>query len=317
MKAEVLQTRYDVKGTPAGARIIGDMPVHAPALAGPLAPVINGIQSLPPVRMLLQRIAGIDRRRPLPRFASRSLQSHLSDCVHLGSGDRGEVGLYIDSYTNAYEPHVGLAAVDLLTACGFRVVPLFVGDSQRARISKGLLKKAKRDGENLLRRLDAESVSHLPILCLEPSCASSLKDDLPDLIDDEDLGRRVSERVFMLEEYLYRQHVPVRPRHDRLMVHGHCHQKSVFGIEGLKRLLPDAELIDAGCCGMAGAFGYEHRDLSLQIGEDRLFPAVRGRAAGTWIVANGFSCRHQIHEACGIMPKHVVEVLQAAEPQTD
>ncbi len=312
MKAEVLQVRYEVNGTPVGARIIGDMPVYAHWMAGPLAPLVNTLQSTAPVRHLLEKIAKIDARRPLPRFASRSLKSHLADCVSLGSGPRGRVGLYIDSYTNAYEPHVGLAAVDLLTACGYQVIPLWVGDSQRARISKGLLKKAKADGEKVLRRLDQEAVRDLPILCLEPSCASSLKDDLPDLMEDEALGQRISSRVFMVEEYLHNEKVPVTPKYEKLMVHGHCHQKSVFGIEGLKELLTGATLIDAGCCGMAGAFGYEHRDLSLKIGEDRLFPAIRARDPESWIVANGFSCRHQVAEACGIMPKHVVEVLEYA-----
>jgi len=310
MKAEVLQKKYEVKGTPIGARIIGDLPGLAHFLTGPWAPAVNTINNLSLVRKGLERVSGIDARRPLPAFVKRSLKSQLGDRVPAGSGERGDVALYIDSYTNAYEPHVGLAALNLLVACGYKVTPLFVGDSQRARISKGLLKLAKRDGEKVMRRIDTETPDDMPVLCLEPSCASSFKDDLPDLIDDEELGNRISKRIFMIDEFLYQQKVPLKPKYDKLMIHGHCHQKAVFGIEGLRRLLPRAKVIQAGCCGMAGAFGYEHRDLSLKIGEDRLFPAVRKREKGTEIVANGFSCRHQVHEACGIMPKHFVEVVE-------
>lgn len=311
MKAEVLQTRYTEKGTPLGARIIGDLPGLAVYFTGPVAPVVNWVNNLPPMRKALEKMAGIDARRPLPAFAKRSLKSLWGDARHKGSGEKGEVALYIDSYTNAYEPHIGLAALNLLAACGYQVTPLFVGDSQRARISKGLLKLAKRDGEKVLRKIENLAPTQ-PILCLEPSCASSLIDDLPDLIDDEALGRRISERVWMIDEFLFKQKIALKPKFEKLMIHGHCHQKSIFGIEGLRRLLPKAKVIDAGCCGMAGAFGYEHRDLSLKIGEDRLFPAVRGRKPGTEIVANGFSCRHQVHEACGVMPKHFVEVVEVA-----
>lgn len=311
MKAEVLQTRYQQKGTPIGARIIGDLPVHAHLLAGPHAPVVNWINKRSVVRAGLEKIAGIDARRPLPAFAKRSLRSQLGDTLHAGTAERGVVALYIDSYTNAYDPHIGLAALSVLSRSGYRVIPLFVGDSQRARISKGLLKLAKRDGTRLLQNIEAKVPGEIPVLCLEPSCASALKDDLPDLVDDEALGRRIAARIWMIDEFLYAKKVPLKARYDKLMIHGHCHQKSVFGIQGMRRLLPHAKVIEAGCCGMAGAFGYEHRDLSLKIGEDRLFPAILNRAPDTEIVANGFSCRHQVHEACGIMPKHFIEVVEA------
>ena len=313
MKAEVLQRRYDVKGTPRGARIVGGLPTVAHWMCGPHAPLMNWGQNLPPVRRVLERIAGIDARRPLPRFAGLSLRARLGDTRSVGTPDRGEVALYIDSYTNAYDPHIGEAAIELLSRCGYRVHPVFAGDSQRARISKGLLREAKKHGEQVMRTLDAWAAQNIPILCLEPSCASALKDDLPDLLDDEALGRRVSAQIFLVDEYLHRQKVPVRAKHAKLMVHGHCHQKAVFGIASLKALLPHAEFIDAGCCGMAGAFGYEHRDLSLKIGEDRLFPALRKKDKDCIVVANGFSCRHQVQDALGITPRHIVEVLEGSD----
>lgn len=313
MKAEVLQRRYDIKGTPPGARIVGGLPAVAHWMCGLHAPLMNWGQNLPPVRKLLERVAGIDARRPLPRFASRSLRSRLGDTRSVGTPDRGEAVLYIDSYTNAYDPHIGEAAIRLLSGCGYRVHPVFAGDSQRARISKGLLREAKAHGEKVIRTLQPWAEKGIPILCLEPSCASALKDDLPDLLDDPAPGAVVAAQISLVDEFLHREKIPVRAKYPRMMVHGHCHQKAVFGVAGLKALLPEAEFIDAGCCGMAGAFGYEHRDLSLKIGEDRLFPALRAKDRDTVVVASGFSCRHQVQDALGITPLHVVEVLTAGD----
>jgi FAD/FMN-containing dehydrogenase/Fe-S oxidoreductase len=315
MKAEVLQRRYDIKGTPRGARIVGGLPAIAHRMCGPHAPLMNWGQNLTPVRKLLERVAGIDARRPLPRFATLSLRARLGDTRSIGTPDRGEVALYIDSYTNAYDPHIGEAAIELLSTCGYRVHPVFAGDSQRARISKGLLREAKQHGEKVMRNLDEWASKSIPILCLEPSCASALKDDLPDLLDDAALGARVSDSIFLVDEFLHRKNIPVRAKYPKMKIHGHCHQKAVFGIAGLKALLPEADFIDAGCCGMAGSFGYEHRDLSLKIGEDRLFPALRANDKDTVVVASGFSCRHQVQDALGITPLHVVEVLQANPSQ--
>ena len=309
LKAEVLQRRYDEKGTPLSARIIGNMPVHAHRLCGWHAPLVNAVQASPPVRMLLKRLANIDPQRPLPRFARRSLKQQWRGTNSFGEGTRGEVALYVDSYTNCYDPHIGEAAKDLLVACGFKVRPAFAGDSQRARISKGLLHLAKRDGAKLMVRLDPYTADETPILCLEPSCASALKDDLVDLIDDAALGERVAAQIFLVDEFLADADIELEPTVETFVVHGHCHQKAVFNFQRLKSLLPSARMIEAGCCGMAGAFGYENRDVSLKIGEDRLFPALRNLEPGTEVMANGFSCRHQVQDALGIMPKHFVELV--------
>lgn len=311
-KAEVLQRRYDQQGTPLGVRLVGGLPGIAHWMCGLHAPLMNWGQNLPPVRRWLERVAKIDARRPLPRFATRSLRSRVGDTLSRGTPDRGEVALYIDAYTNAYDPHIGEAALNLLAGCGYRVHPVFAGDSQRARISKGLLRDARRDGLRVLQTLDPWAQKGIPILCLEPSCASALKDDLPDLIEEEALGRRVAAHITLVDEFLHREQVPVKSEITQLMIHGHCHQKAVFGVTGLKALLPAATWIEAGCCGMAGAFGYENRDLSLAIGEDRLFPALRKADPGTVLVANGFSCRHQVADALGMPAKHIVEILQPA-----
>jgi Fe-S oxidoreductase len=168
----------------------------------------------------------------------------------------------------------------------------------------------------------------VPVVACEPSCAAALVDDLPDLIDDEALGRRTREGILMIDQFVAREVAAGRiaPRFvspvGSVLVHGHCHQKAIFGTETMMdtlRRVPDLEAreIDAGCCGMAGSFGYEreHYDLSMTIGEDRLFPAIRSLGAETAVVACGFSCRHQIAHATGRRAVHWVEIVRA-EPET-
>jgi Fe-S oxidoreductase len=161
------------------------------------------------------------------------------------------------------------------------------------------------------------------VVC-EPGCCSALTDDLPDLIDDEQLGGRIKENVMMIDEFLFREiesgglDCEFTSPFGKILIHGHCHQKALYGTGFMKQLLErvptiSVKEIDAGCCGMAGSFGYEkeHYELSMQIGEDRLFPAVRGRKPGTVVIACGFSCRHQIADGTGVKPLHWVETIRA------
>ncbi len=313
MKSEVLQHRYDRRGTPLAAWAIGSLPIYAAQFTGFWSPFSNAMLRCLPVRWAMEKLVGIDRRRRLPRFARRSLEAQLRDGeIQLGSGR--EVVLYVDSYTNAYQVEIGRQAIRLLVDCGYQVTPALVGDSQRARISQGLLHAARRDGTRLLRRLDEYAARGLPILCLEPSCASALVDDLPDLSDDVELGRRVASWVQTIEDFLCAEGVRLRPRYQykNLWIHPHCHQRATWGAKSMAALLPMATLLDAGCCGMAGAFGYEHAEVSRQVAEDRLLPALRAAGPSATIVASGFSCRHQIYEHLGVMPKHFVEVVEPA-----
>jgi Fe-S oxidoreductase len=188
-------------------------------------------------------------------------------------------------------------------------------------LSKGLVRDAKRHGTRTMQNLDVFARQGLPILCLEPSCASALADDLPDLLDDEPLGRRVASCVQMIDVFLDREVAagripPLRATAAQFLLHGHCHQKAEFGTAAIHRHFArmtgvTCQEVDSGCCGMAGSFGYEHFDLSQQIGEDRLFPAVRrAAAAGQTIIACGISCRHQLHDCLDVPAKHWVEVVR-------
>lgn len=324
LKAEVLQRHHDRHGTPWGARLIGGMPDTARLVAGPLAHVVNLVARLPGYGWLLEKLAGIDRRRALPRFATRPLRSLLKHRPP-APASRGRVVLFDDTYANYLEPAVGLAAVELLEGCGYEVLLARAGCCQRPRLSKGLVRAAKRHGTRTMQNLDVYARHGLPILCLEPSCASALADDLPDLIDDAELGQRVAACVTMIDVFLDREVAagrlpPLAATATDFLLHGHCHQKAAFGTAAIHRHFRrmvgvTCQEVDAGCCGMAGSFGYEHYDVSQQVGEDRLFPAVRQALPdGKTIIACGLSCRHQLRDALGVEAQHWVQV---ARPGTD
>jgi Fe-S oxidoreductase len=201
------------------------------------------------------------------------------------------------------------------------------GCCQRPRLSKGLVRAAKRDGTTTMQNLDVYARQGLPILCLEPSCGSALADDLPDLIDDEALGRRVAERVKMIDVFLDEEVAagkipPLTATAGQYLLHGHCHQKAEFGTAAIHSHFARAagatcEEVDSGCCGMAGSFGYEHYEVSMDVGEDRLFPEVRQAVEeGKTIIACGISCRHQLHDALDVKAKHWVQVVEPGERTT-
>jgi Fe-S oxidoreductase len=328
LKSDALQMRHDRRGTPLGARLMGGMPDAAKRIAGPLAPLVNAVQSTPPFKLLLQKLAGVDRRRPLPRFTSTPFAGQLRKrkSAHAAAEQRSDeaagpprthVVLFDDTYANYFEPSVGLAAVNLLEACGYRVTIAKAGCCQRPRLSKGLVRAARVHGERTLRNLDrlrGDNGESLPILCLEPSCASALKDDLADLVKDDELGRRISARVWMLDEFLAHEGVALESAVGDTFFHGHCHQRALFDTAAMRAALGSEHQCtdsNAGCCGMAGSFGYEHHDVSQKVGEDRLFPGVESaRQRGETIVAAGFSCRHQLADFCDVKAKHWVECVR-------
>ncbi len=334
LKSEVLRIHHERHGASIRERLIAAAPETASRLAGPLAPVANFVLRSGLFRRTVGAALGFDRRRRLPAYArvpfpvwfrtrSRTRPSGSVPRAEAGRRDDRRVVLFDDTYMNYHEPGVGRAAVALLESCGYEVTLARAGCCQRPRLSHGFLREAMRDGERTLRNLDRYAAEGLPILVCEPGCASALVDDLPDLIDDRDLGDRIRASVMMIDQFLARELDAGRlsgtfsSPMSKLVIHGHCHQKSLFDTEAMKRVLSrlsDLEVrdLDAGCCGMAGSFGYEreHYDLSMKVGEDRFFPALRKLDPGTVVVACGFSCRHQIAEATGLRAIHWVETLR-------
>ena len=185
----------------------------------------------------------------------------------------------------------------------------------------GMLDLAKASLDAILQSLGASIYSGTPVIGLEPSCVAVFRDELVNLIPDDERALRLAKQTFTLAEYLerieWRPPVVARGKAPRVLVHGHCHQKAVLGLQPELRLLAAAgcevEAPDSGCCGMAGSFGFkpEHYAASLKVGESVLMPAVRAASADTAIVANGFSCREQIEQMSGRKTLHLAEVLAA------
>ncbi len=300
--------------------------------SGTHAALINALIGLAPTRWLMQAVLGIDRQRPLPQFSRQRLSDWFArrTVTRTVQSAQSRVVLFNDTYTEHYLPQVGRAAIEVLEAAGYQVALATLGDSQRSAISQGLLDQAKRKGTRLFQQLDTQFEGEIPILVCEPSCASALADDLPDLLDDAELAQRVANRVQMLDHFLERElaagrcKLPWKKVADSepiagqdFLVHGHCHQKTLDGGRWTHRLLariPGAIVQDteAGCCGMAGAFGYEleHAELSRSIAAQRLLPRLSKAGAKTQVVSNGFSCRHQISDLSGRKSRHVVEVIR-------
>jgi len=322
LRAEFLQFYHDAHGASTSAQFIVRYMDRASSNSGPMASLKNSILRSWPGRKLLEQFKGIDARRKFPQLSVGSMATWFADRSEAGRVTK-KVVLFDDTYMNSFEPNIGMSAVELLESCGYEVILAQAGCCQRYRISRGFLREAKARGELTLRNLDTYIQQGLKIVVCEPGCCSALVDDLPDLIDDGELGNRIKENVMMIDSFLAREYrdesieVEFISPHSSVLIQGHCHQKALFGITSMKYLLDlvpgtvSVEL-DAGCCGMGDLYGYEkdHYEYSMQIGEDRLFPLIRSMEDGTVIVACGFNCRTQITDGTGVKPVHWVETIR-------
>ena len=326
LKAEYTAQRYAaIGGAPRHVRRFGKVR-RLSRIASVLHPLVNGMAQFGPTSQLIKRALGIAQRRSLPRF-ERSLYRWFVDEA---TADGPVVVLVPDCFTVYSEPRIGRAAVVTLQALGYRVVLPKMGCCGRAAISNGLLAEAQgvcADAAEVLHSLmDANEVQ--AIVGCEPSCISAIKDDWPDLkmgVDPEKL-HRIADRCELIEDFIeaqWEQHPNRRSMNalrggEGVLLHGHCHQKALWGLDRstalLGRICGDRmRVLDSGCCGMAGAFGFtaDHYDLSMQIGELSLFPSIRAEPQAT-VVAGGTSCRHQILDGTGRRAVHPIEVIARA-----
>lgn len=326
LKSDFLHLRHRALGLDLNAWFTAATPAMARRLAGILAQPANFLQRLPIVRKFMESVLGFDRRRPLPAFADQSLvrwwqaRPRQAGLAASGPPSPRRVGLFCDTFTNCFEPQVGRCAIELLEGCGFAVELLDLGCCQRPAISKGVLEQARTQGVATLKNLAMKSQDLEAILVLEPSCWTALTDDLPDLAPEGTFHIESLQKIQLIDEFLCREIESGRitntftSSHKHLLLHGHCHQKALSSMEFSRKLLaniPGVQFseIQAGCCGMAGSFGYDHYEFSKKVGEDRLFPSIRNRPADAVVVASGVSCRHQIHDFLGVRAYHLVEVL--------
>ncbi len=326
LKAEFLHQYYREHGLPWRNRLFGNV-ARLGRWGCALAPLSNWLVRSRPVRWLNEKLLGIDRRRLPPAFARRTFASRFRTLPDTAGRP---VLLWPDTFTNHHEPEVGLAAVELLRrlGCGVQVeAPGGLWCCGRPLISNGLLSEAVEHVRHNVEVLHPLADAGTTIVACEPSCLLTVKDDYPALAgrDLHAKARAVAAACLTLDELLdslceEKGGLPLRPGPAKVLVQGHCHQRALVGVGPLLRLLrriPGTEVIDldAGCCGLAGSFGYEkeHYDVSLRVGEQRLFPALR-QTPDAVIVAPGFSCRMQIAHATGrtaLPPATLLESLLA------
>jgi FAD/FMN-containing dehydrogenase/Fe-S oxidoreductase len=316
MKAEFLHHYHAANGTPFGSRLMANV-AHLNHLGSAFAPLSNWMLRLPGMRLLLEKLAGIDRRRPMPRFVRWHFAKWFDRHERPKSAPRGPILLLDDCLTSFCEPQVNQAAVEVLEAAGYEVHLANLECCGRAAISKGLLidarDRARRNVELLLPFADAG----VPIVGCEPSCLLTLADEYLDLVPGA-AAQKVAGAAALVETHLVRAGIDLatKPQPGKVLLHGHCHQKALVGMKDSLALLAmirgaETTLVDSGCCGMAGSFGYEHYDLSMKIGGRVLFPAVNAAPEAT-ILAPGFSCRHQIELGAGRRAQHPIELLAAS-----
>ena len=337
MKAEFTQQYYRETGVPLRARLVGNFS-RLMSLASLVPSAYNAIYSTPALRRIANRMVGFHPDRTMPALAGTTLRKWFANVViptkeepQLQSNrDSSFVGMtknllfFCDEFTNYNDVAAGQKAIQLMKRLGYTVTIPEHAESGRTYLSKGLVDDAKKlaiRNVTLLRDLVTDET---PLIGLEPSAILTFRDEYPDLVPDnlKDDARRIAKNTFLFEEWFARE--IDNNRIDRsqfttearqVRIHGHCHQKALSSMISVKKTLSlpqnySVQLIPSGCCGMAGSFGYEveHYELSMQIGELVLFPAVRN-APDAIISAVGTSCRHQIKDGTGRRAQHPAEIL--------
>ena len=319
LKYEFLDHYHRANGLPLRNRIFGGI-AALNHIGSTLAPISNWLAGSSVNRWLMEFVAGIDRRRPLPQFASETFEDWFRAHKAEGDGSNGEVVLFHDTFNNYNTPEVAIAATRFLEHSRYRVILIDKKCCGRPMISKGMLSQAKENSAWNIDRLAPYAEKGTPIVGLEPSCLLTLRDEYPEFIRSP-AAKKVALNSFLLEEFVMREVNAGRMtlrlvgRGKKILLHGHCHQKALVGTAPTVAMLRAAGYevneIDSGCCGMAGSFGFEkeHYDLSIKIGNRRLVPAIKSAGAEVEVVAPGISCRQQIEHLAGRGAKHPAELL--------
>lgn len=331
-KAEFLSHYYKEKGWPLRAYAFGmidkwaNLASYAPRLA-------NSVAAAPGLTHLLEKILHMAPQRRIPQFAPLSFRQWARKkrvpllCAKIQPGsvlaaakDRQAI-LWVDTFNNYFHPETCRAALDVLEQAGFRVKlisrQLCCG---RPLYDFGMLDRAKEYLKRILEVFHEQVGDGVPIIVLEPSCASVFRDELHNLFPKDPRANRLQRQIFLLSEFLARNVPGYQPPRllRKVLLHGHCHHKAIMKMNDEESLLrqmgADLQSLDSGCCGMAGAFGFEERNylVSQAVGERVLLPTVRNASPDTLIVSDGFSCREQICQATGRYAIHLAEAIQLA-----
>ena len=318
-KAEFLSHYYKGRVRPIHAYAFGyiDRFARLASIAPGFANFFTQTQGLAGIAKSIGRIP---QQRKIPAFAGQTFKQWFSKRKPQDVSNR-EVILWPDTFNNYFFPDTARAAVEVLEAGHYQViVPEASLCCGRPLYDFGMLDRAERLLKRILSALREQIAAGVPVVVLEPGCLAVFRDEMMNLLPDDEDAKRLSEQTFLLSEFLEKKvdnyELPKLAR--KALVHGHCHQKALMGMGSdetvLSKIGLDFETVDSGCCGMAGSFGFEkeHYDVSLRVGELVLLPAVRKAADDTLIVANGFSCREQIAQTTGRQALHLAQVIQMA-----
>ena len=321
MKVEFLHHYRQRRGLKLKDRLIAYLPRYAP-FASHVAPLANAAQNA------LKSVLGFARERSLPQWRGTDVPEPAQE------GNASEVLVFIDTFNRYFEPENVRAAIAVLNAAGYKVRvtqpadggrPLCCG---RTFLASGLVDEAAAEARRVVETFKPYVERGVPVVGLEPSCLLGLRDEFLSMLPGSDT-RQLAMKAFLFEEFLAREHaagrldLKLRPlREKKAWLHGHCHQKAFAvmpDVERVLKLVPGlaVETIESSCCGMAGAFGYEaaHYEVSMKMAELSLLPKVRTAARDELVVADGTSCRHQIHDGAGREALHVARVLERALAQ--
>lgn len=330
-KAEFMQHHYDVSGTPIRAFLIARMSIIEKI--GSIAPSIyNFFISNSFSSSIIKRVMSFSANRNLPTLSKITLRRWAKINQRSLAKSSKKVYLFADEFSNYNEAEIGIAFIELLNAIGYEVIIPKHYESGRAAISKGALKRAKKLALKNFNSLKGLISRESPLVGIEPSAILSFRDEYPDLLPHSlrDEAIALSKNTLLYDEFIMREFE--RGTFDSslfkesplsIILHGHCHQKSLASIEPSAQMLSipknyTVKALESGCCGMAGSFGYEkeHYDYSMEIGSQRLFPAIENRERGVVVSAPGTSCRQQIKDGTGVRAYHPIEILRSAIEET-
>ena len=327
LKAEFLQHYYDANGVPFRSKLIANF--TASAKLGSIAPgIYNFVMQNKMLGGIIKRAVGFAVERSMPAISKQTLMAWYRKNYVAPQHPIKRVYLFCDEFTNYNDAHIGIKAVQLLTALGYDVVIPVHEESGRTWLSKGLVRKAKIIANKNIELLSAVVSDKSPLIGIEPSAILTFRDEYPDLATDQNIeaAESLASNSFYIDEFIAKEITAGNITKEvfttnakTIVLHGHCQQKAVGSLTDSVTALSlpanyTVQTIPSGCCGMAGSFGYEkeHYDVSMKIGELVLFPSVRKNASTCTVAAPGTSCRHQIKDGTGEKALHPVEILLEA-----
>jgi len=328
LKAEVMQQRHDMSGAPLRSRMVAAFPQFL-RMASVAPWAWNLVFGTPWLRRLANRLSGFHPERTIPRLHRHTLRGWFAGrAKEQRPAPNGTVHLFCDEFTDSFDVPVGIAAVELLEGLGYEVIIPRHVESGRSALSKGFLRKARDAARRNVTMLGEVITAERPLLGIEPSALLAFRDEYPDLLrgEEQERARKLAGDCLLFDEWFARELDAGRINEESFAgqkrvvhLHGHCHQKALASLVPTVRMLEfvpgqTVRSIPSGCCGMAGAFGYEkeHFNLANTVGELVLFPAVNDAAEDDVIAAPGTSCRHQILDGTARRARHPIEVMREA-----